>query len=82
MAKTCGCGCGHGDERRAEGARYTAETQVGDAARDPAVRAVLERFGLDRCCGGGLSLRAGAAAAGVPLDDLLAALNAPPVVTA
>ena len=82
MAKTCGCGCGHGDELRAEGARYTAATTVGDAARDPAGRAVLERFGLDRCCGGGLSLREGAAAAGVPLDDLLAALNAPAAVTA
>lgn len=80
MTKSCGCGCGHGDGKRA--ARYTAATSVADAARDAAGRAVLERFGLNHCCGAHLSLREGAAAAGVPIDDVLAALNAPATVTA
>jgi len=82
MATSCGCGCGHRDESRAAVARYTAATPVGDAARDPAGRAVLERFGLNHCCGAHLSLREGAAAAGAALDDVLAALNAPAAVRA
>ena len=82
MARSCGCGCGHRDESPAAAERYTAATLVGDAARDPAGRAVLERFGLNHCCGAHLSLREGAAAAGASLADVLAALNAPVAVTA
>lgn len=60
------CGCGCGGHE---------ESRAG---------AVLARDGLDRCCCGGahLSLRAGAAAAGAPLDEVLAALNVPAAVTA
>lgn len=83
MATSCGCGCEHqGAARGAAAGRYTGETVVREAAADPAGRAVLERFGLNHCCGAHLSLREGAAAAGVALDDLLAALNAPAPVTA
>lgn len=40
----------------------------------PASGAVFNRFGVDLCCGGGLPLDQAAVQAGVPLDELLAAL--------
>lgn len=79
MTKSCGCGCGHQDAARVE--RYTEATTLGEAARDAAARAILERFGVNHCCGAHLSLREGAAAAGVRLDEILSALNAPAAVT-
>jgi len=79
MVKSCGCGCGHRGVTRVE--RYTEATTVGDVARDTTARAILERFGVNHCCGAHLSLREAAAAAGVPLDDILTALNAPAAVT-
>ena len=82
MSKSCGCGCGERAEGRAETARFTPETTVGAVAGDPAGRMVLERFGLNHCCGAHLSLREGAAAAGVGLPELLAALNTPAEATA
>ena len=81
MATTCTCGCGHAGGARA-GTRYTAESKVGEAAADAAGRAVLERFGLNHCCGAGLSLRESAAAAGVRVEDVLAALEAAAMTTA
>jgi hypothetical protein len=78
MAGACRCGCGHGEQGLTIGARatrYGGEERVGDVARDPAALAVLERFGLNHCCGGHLSLREGAAAAGVDLPALLRALE-------
>jgi iron-sulfur cluster repair protein YtfE (RIC family) len=84
MAGACTCGCGHHEGTRATtvpGVRYTAQTPVGDIGREPAALAVLERFGVNHCCGAHLSLREGAAAAGASLDDLLLALNAPTPVT-
>jgi iron-sulfur cluster repair protein YtfE (RIC family) len=75
MGKSCGCGCQAHGEAPAGAARYTPETPVGAVVQDVAGRVVLERFGLNHCCGAHLSLREGAAAAGVPLADLLAALN-------
>jgi regulator of cell morphogenesis and NO signaling len=78
MAGSCGCGCGHGDKRLTTAARpgrYAGDERVGDVAREPAALAVLERFGLNHCCGGHLSLREGAAAAGVELPALLRALE-------
>jgi len=77
MGKACGCGCGEHAEAGQALARYTPETPVGIVARDPAARAVLARHGLDQCCGAHLSLREGSAAAGVPLEELLAALSSP-----
>jgi iron-sulfur cluster repair protein YtfE (RIC family) len=78
MGKSCGCGCGHGDKALAMAerpGRYGGDERVGDVARDPAALAVLERFGLNHCCGGHLSLRESAAAAGAELPALLRALE-------
>ena len=78
MAESCGCGCGHGDKALTIAARpghYLGDERVGDVAREPAALAVLERFGLNHCCGGHLSLREGAAAAGAALPALLRALE-------
>jgi regulator of cell morphogenesis and NO signaling len=43
----------------------------------PAAAAVLNRLGIDTCCGGLLSLAEAAASAGLPLARLLAALHEP-----
>ena len=78
MAESCGCGCGHGGKERTLAGRpggYAGDERVSDVARDPAALAVLERFGLNHCCGGHLSLREGAAAAGAELPVLLRALE-------
>jgi iron-sulfur cluster repair protein YtfE (RIC family) len=78
MAESCGCGCGHGDKAltiAARPGRQEGAARVADVARDPAALAVLERFGLNHCCGGHLSLREGAAAAGADLTALLRALE-------
>lgn len=40
----------------------------------PATGAVFNRFGVDTCCGGGLPLDEAAREAGVPLEELLAAI--------
>lgn len=53
-----------------------ATTSVHDLVhRAPASREVLDRFGVDTCCGGGLTLSQAAHHAGVPLDVLLAELT-------
>jgi uncharacterized protein (DUF2249 family) len=44
-------------------------------SRYPQMRDILMHYGVDLCCGGGLSLVQAAAAADVVLEDLLAALN-------
>jgi len=78
MAESCGCGCGHADKGltiAGRPGRYAGAERVGDIASDPAALAVLERFGLNHCCGGRLSLREGAAAAGAELPALLRALE-------
>jgi iron-sulfur cluster repair protein YtfE (RIC family) len=55
--------------------RADARSTVADAAARPGGRAVLERLGLNHCCGAHLTLAEAAAAAGVPLERLLAALD-------
>ena len=78
MAESCGCGCGHADKGlriAVRPGRYAGDERVGDVACDPAALVVLERFGLNHCCGGHLSLREGAAAAGADLAALLRALE-------
>jgi iron-sulfur cluster repair protein YtfE (RIC family) len=77
MANACGCGCGHAtrEVKTLAPARYAGHEQVGDVARNPGARAVLERFGVNHCCGAGLSLRESAAAAGAELPALLSALE-------
>ncbi|MCC7052381.1 MAG: DUF542 domain-containing protein [Gemmatimonadaceae bacterium] len=42
----------------------------------PASMPVLTRMGIDTCCGAGASLRDAATTAGLPLDQVLAALTA------
>jgi len=78
MAESCGCGCGHGDKELMIATRSElrdGDAHLADVARDPVARAVLERFELNHCCGGHLSLRQGAAAAGADLPALLLALE-------
>ena len=49
---------------------------VNDVLREtPAAAAGLNRFGIDTCCGGSLSLAEAAASVGLPLAELLAALQ-------
>jgi iron-sulfur cluster repair protein YtfE (RIC family) len=54
----------------------TADTTVEDTKRRRGALDVLERFGINHCCGAHLPLREAAAAAGSPIDDVLAALVA------
>jgi iron-sulfur cluster repair protein YtfE (RIC family) len=51
------------------------ETIVAEVARDPSALDVLKRMGINHCCGAHLSLREAAAAAGVPVETLLRALE-------
>jgi iron-sulfur cluster repair protein YtfE (RIC family) len=50
---------------------------VAEVSRRPGLLEVLERLGINHCCGAHLSLREAAAAAGVNLDELLRALDEP-----
>jgi iron-sulfur cluster repair protein YtfE (RIC family) len=75
---TGSCGCGHGDGSLTVATpveHYGGDERVADVAADAAALAVLQHFGLNHCCGGHLSLREGAAAAGVELPVLLRALE-------
>jgi regulator of cell morphogenesis and NO signaling len=54
----------------------TADQTVADVLhRSEASRAVMERMGINHCCGAHLTLSDAAAAAGVPVDSLLRALQ-------
>lgn len=53
-----------------------AEQTVAEVARERAgALDVMKELGINHCCGAHLTLREAAAAAGVPLDTLLAALE-------
>ena len=53
-----------------------ADQIIGDVVRHhPEGLPVMEQMGINHCCGAQLTLADAAAAAGVPLDVLLAALN-------
>src|SRR5262249_25759031 len=53
-----------------------AEDTVGEIARHRAgALEVMKRMGINHCCGAQLTLNEAAAATGVPLEELLAALN-------
>jgi len=53
-----------------------ADQIVGDVAhRHPGALEVMKRMGINHCCGAQLTLSEAAAAAGVPIDDLLEALD-------
>jgi regulator of cell morphogenesis and NO signaling len=61
------------------GARATAvdprETVAEVARRSPQALAALQALGINHCCGGHLSLTEASAAAGVPVEDLIAAVG-------
>jgi iron-sulfur cluster repair protein YtfE (RIC family) len=52
----------------------TAEMTVEEAKTQRGALEVLQRFGLNHCCGVHLSLRESAASAGVRIEDVLEAL--------
>jgi iron-sulfur cluster repair protein YtfE (RIC family) len=55
-----------------------AEQTVAEVARERAgALEALKRLGINHCCGAHLSLREAAAAAGVPLEAVLTALDEP-----
>lgn len=57
-------------------ARITAEWTVNDVLRHfPEAAPVLNRFGIDTCCGGSLPLSEAAATAGIEAEALVAALG-------
>ena len=49
---------------------------VADLTRDPRIHAIVAAKGINHCCGAHLPLREAAAAAGVPLDEVLAEIGA------
>lgn len=60
---------------------FSPALSVNDVLREsPAAAAVLNRLGIDTCCGGSLSLAEAAGSIGLPLALLLAALQRPPEV--
>ena len=82
MSRTCGCGCRHGTSATPVDAGHMACTAAwcprirwrpprGGRPRPP----TLQRFGIDACCGGSLTLAQAAAAAGVPVETVLRALE-------
>ena len=88
MVQTCGCGCRHDASPSPVDVGHTArpfalvpeDTVEAAARRSPYGLPVLQRFGIDACCGGHLTLAQAAASAGVPVETLLRALE-PAVAT-
>ncbi len=75
---TDGCSCGsHGPSVPVPGATKTDPRYwtVGEIVRRPGGLPVLERLGINHCCGAQLTLAEAAAAAGVPLAEILRALD-------
>ena len=70
MAHECSCRHDSPIALDASGTAVRAEQTVADVAEH-------RDLGINHCCGAHLTLREAAAAAGVPLDALLAALNEP-----
>ena len=74
MAHECGCHSASPGTQNED--RFEAVNVVDDVARrSPGALQVLKGLGINHCCGAHLTLREAAAAAGVPLDTLLEALN-------
>ncbi|HSE94096.1 MAG TPA: DUF542 domain-containing protein [Methylomirabilota bacterium] len=76
MADTCSC-CGGVEigKPAAAPARVDANRTVNELiAASPAALAVMQRSGIDHCCGAALTLTEAAASAGADLPALLAAL--------
>lgn len=83
MGQTCECGCRHGASPTPAKADHTArslaptpeDTVEAAARRSPHGLPILQRFGIDTCCGGHLTLAEAAASAGVPVETVLRALD-------
>src|SRR6185436_19329314 len=52
-----------------------ADRTVAELTRDPRILAIVAAKGINHCCGAHLPLREAAAAAGVPLDEVLAEID-------
>lgn len=71
---TCNCHGHHQDATgRPPGAAGQTVSEI--ASRSPRTLEVLQRFGINHCCGAGLTLAEAAASAGADLQALLAALD-------
>ena len=71
------CTCGCGVERKLDvlaASELSAEVTVEETKARPGALEVLQRFGINHCCGAHLSLREAAAAAGVRVENVLEAL--------
>jgi iron-sulfur cluster repair protein YtfE (RIC family) len=71
------CRCSTHTQSSKSATRVTPEQTVAEVSRRPGALEVLERLGINHCCGAHLSLREAAAAAGINLDELLRALDEP-----
>jgi len=79
MSHACGCG----NHSAAESPpRVTRAQTVAEVATRVGAREVLTRLGINHCCGAHLTLVEAAAAAGVPLDELLRALDEAATISA
>jgi regulator of cell morphogenesis and NO signaling len=73
VMSTCHC---HGHDPTATCSVERTDQTVGQVAgRSPRALAILQRFGINHCCGANLTLAEAAAAAGADLGALLAALR-------
>jgi iron-sulfur cluster repair protein YtfE (RIC family) len=83
MAHECACHRDGPVDPARNFAPATAEDTVGDVTRRQGTALeIFREMGINHCCGTHLTLREAAAAAGVPLDALLAALGGTPKVPA
>lgn len=75
MAHDCRCHHGSPGALVFGSERVRADQTVGEVARHRAgALEVMKQMGINHCCGAHLTLGEAAAAAGVPIDVLLAAL--------
>ena len=76
MAHDCHCKHGSPVARTEDHAPVHAQQTVGEvASRRAGALEIMKELGINHCCGAHLTLSEAAAAAGVPLTVLLAALN-------
>ncbi len=76
---THACGCQHGSSLDSSDdalAPVRPEQTVGEIIRRHAgALEIMQRMGVNHCCGAALTLSEAAASAGIPLAGLLSALN-------
>jgi regulator of cell morphogenesis and NO signaling len=77
MTSNCGCCAATAANERSANRPIHADHRVGDIAGQYAgALEIMRQLGINHCCGAGLTLAEAAAAAGVPVERLLEALNA------